>query len=720
MTRKLQFLLTALLLMVGVTSAWATDFNPTQDVMFRTNDSNNGWNTNKWATNYSYPVSATNGVEFAAKHSARMFVLQKYTVTDLVKATKLTLTLVGTSGTDALAIWAFPTNDWSTLSSASTLATAVETVTGTALGTKMTSSSSSYLLKDAQNTKSTVDGKITCTFVITGTALTKLKMLANGNTFTLLITNKINDDGDRKFYSSAETTDANKPKITPEYASTSKKIIAMVDGVEGINEYDDLATAISSATDGTLSKVVVLDDINVSTGINFNSDNNKQKRILLAAGKDNVVIKNTTSTKSRLFTVNSSSASLNIGDGGFRLVIDGNSAKYNTGFISFENDLSYSSSDATKNNNQYILNKVTILNAEADKNDGSGYIIQKKNSGHMNMIFKDVIFDNCDVTGTGTVGIVRYVAKAVLYLAGTIDFKTNCSGASFYLDDKAAMLRNSSSTLNDLTISNPIKITLNESGGFVLNQNILVLFSHDAAAQATLTNESYGLEDKGNGSTNGDVKLRQAYTLSIKEAGAATLVLPFESKIPTTPSGLTCYKLTYDGGDNITATAEETTLGADKPVLVIGTASKDYKFVSTATSGSAATGSGQTDAYGVLIGNYNASYTVPTNSDDYVNYILQNKTSGNGLGFYKSLGTNTIAANRAYMSVKKGTPQSAPAFFSLNFNGMNGTTGISITSREETTRNNDGAVYNLNGVRMNGENLPKGIYVKNGRKFVVK
>ena len=30
------------------------------------------------------------------------------------------------------------------------------------------------------------------------------------------------------------------------------------------------------------------------------------------------------------------------------------------------------------------------------------------------------------------------------------------------------------------------------------------------------------------------------------------------------------------------------------------------------------------------------------------------------------------------------------------------------------------AVYNLQGVRMNGKNLPAGIYVKNGKKFAVK
>lgn len=694
--------------MVGVTSAWATDFIPTQDVMFRTNDSNNGWNTNKWATNYSYPVSATNGVEFAAKHSARMFVLQKYTVTDLAKATKLTLTLVGTSGTDALAIWAFPTNEWSTSSNATTLATAVETVTGTALGTQMTSSSSSYLLKDGHTTKSTVDGKTTCTFEITGIPLTKLKMLANGNTFTLLITNKINDNGERKFYSSAETTDANKPKITPEYTTTTKNIIGMVDGVAGINEYDDLGTAISSATDNKLSKVVVLNDINVSSGIDFTSTTNSNKRILLAAGKEDVKITNTTEKNKRLFTMNSGSASLNIGDGGFRLVIDGNGATYSTGFISFENDLGYSSSDASKNNNQYILNKVTIQNVTADKNDGNGYIVQKKNSGHMNMIFKDVIFDNCKVTGTGSVGIVRYVAQAVLYLAGTVNFKTNCSGASFYLGDTAAKLRNSSSTLSDLTISNPISITLNESGGFTLNQNILVLFSHDAAAQASLTNESYGLEYKGNGSTNGDVKLRQAYTLSIGTAGAATLVLPFEATIPT---GVSAYTLNYTTGKTSVKAAEVSTatLGANTPILV-NAAEGSYKWVSTATSGDAATGSGQITV-GALVGNYDANFYCP--ADDYILGI-----GTDGVAFYHPAGTNTnlVPANRAYLHADGA---GAREFISINFGGeTTGIANLNVDVNDNAKFDANAPMYNLAGQRVGASY--KGVVIQNGKKYIKK
>ena len=49
-----------------------------------------------------------------------------------------------------------------------------------------------------------------------------------------------------------------------------------------------------------------------------------------------------------------------------------------------------------------------------------------------------------------------------------------------------------------------------------------------------------------------------------------------------------------------------------------------------------------------------------------------------------------------------------------------GTTGISEikSSAEEGSAN--GKIYNLQGVQMKGNNLPAGLYVKNGKKFIVK
>lgn len=48
-----------------------------------------------------------------------------------------------------------------------------------------------------------------------------------------------------------------------------------------------------------------------------------------------------------------------------------------------------------------------------------------------------------------------------------------------------------------------------------------------------------------------------------------------------------------------------------------------------------------------------------------------------------------------------------------------GGTGIEEIRTDKVTFNPNAPVYNLNGVRMNGTLLP-GVYVKQGKKFVVK
>lgn len=84
----------------------------------------------------------------------------------------------------------------------------------------------------------------------------------------------------------------------------------------------------------------------------------------------------------------------------------------------------------------------------------------------------------------------------------------------------------------------------------------------------------------------------------------------------------------------------------------------------------------------------------------------------------KKMKNNTKATYyRAFLADNR--PGSAPAL-SLDFNDGNGTTDISIEKIHGLEMASDGAIYNLQGVRMNGDNLPKGIYVKNGKKFVVK
>lgn len=177
------------------------------------------------------------------------------------------------------------------------------------------------------------------------------------------------------------------------------------------------------------------------------------------------------------------------------------------------------------------------------------------------------------------------------------------------------------------------------------------------------------------------------YTLTVSEAGAATLVLPFSSALP---AGVKAYTLSYtSGSDKVTATAVEA-ITANQPVLINAEAG-DYTFTSTGTNTN-------TPQFGALTGVY-ATTVVPNTS-----YIL---TSKNGqLGFRKADGaTNTVAANHAYLTADATAP--------LLYVDFGGTTGISVLEKEQTA---NGCWYNLNGQRV--AQPAKGLYIVNGRKVI--
>ena len=193
--KLLKTMMLALMIVGGASAAWAEKFSPVADFSVRMNGSNTGYSWFK-----------DSDEEFELNQSARIFGLQTYTVTDLAAAKKITLVLKGGSdkGTDAAAIWVFTKNDWTTSTPASDMETAFIATTGVTHGATGTTTDT-YLMKNTTSNRSTTDGVKTCNFEITGEKLAKLKSVASGNTFTLLITNAISDvEGNkgtkRKYY----------------------------------------------------------------------------------------------------------------------------------------------------------------------------------------------------------------------------------------------------------------------------------------------------------------------------------------------------------------------------------------------------------------------------------------------------------------------------------------------------------------------------------------
>lgn len=153
------------------------------------------------------------------------------------------------------------------------------------------------------------------------------------------------------------------------------------------------------------------------------------------------------------------------------------------------------------------------------------------------------------------------------------------------------------------------------------------------------------------------------------------------------------------------------------------------------------------------LGNY--SYTIdgvtqilngPVYVADGINYEdqtseLKHTVNGIGMTYTGSYNSKTVVSADSYMFskgdlvhtnkehtvkayrcwLKEDTHSGKMLMFSLDGNGLDGTTGIQVI--EENKQNTNTGIYNLGGVRMNTNNidkLPKGVYVVNNKVVVKK
>lgn len=188
-----------------------------------------------------------------------------------------------------------------------------------------------------------------------------------------------------------------------------------------------------------------------------------------------------------------------------------------------------------------------------------------------------------------------------------------------------------------------------------------------------------------------------AYDLNVTDAGAATLVLPYETTIP---ENVKAYTLNYTSGSKAIATELTQTIPANTPVLVNAAKGK-YTFTATTTL----TTKAESTKNGSLVGAWEAT-SVPADA-----YVLQNQ---NGVvAFYKvSSGSDIqVKANQAYLVA----PTAQSRSIDIDFGG---TTGISQVA---TDKQSDDAYYTLSGIRVSKSGLQKNqIYIHNGKAFVVK
>ena len=189
-------------------------------------------------------------------------------------------------------------------------------------------------------------------------------------------------------------------------------------------------------------------------------------------------------------------------------------------------------------------------------------------------------------------------------------------------------------------------------------------------------------------------ELPMNHTLTVSEAGWATLFLGFNARIP---SAVEAYTVTTVNDGWVSLTQVKGILPSNQGVIVKAPKG-DYKLYYEATA--------TVDVEGNLL----AGSLFDKNVDKEA-YVLANDEYG--VGLYKAEmtdGTWLNNANKAYLPAS-AVANKAIAFYGFEWNGTTGVEGVVAEGAQ------DGAIYDITGRRVKAITAP-GIYIVNGRKVV--
>lgn len=182
-------------------------------------------------------------------------------------------------------------------------------------------------------------------------------------------------------------------------------------------------------------------------------------------------------------------------------------------------------------------------------------------------------------------------------------------------------------------------------------------------------------------------------SFSIGSIGMATFSADVAVSVP---DGIEAYYATLNGAKTaITLTKiEDGIIPANTGVIIKGTEGTVVEFTATTTENSV------TSALSA-----NVSATTMTDGD----YVLYNN---GGTAEFRKVTATQLAANKAFLPASNiaGAPS-----LSISIDGMGNTTGISNVQK---TAVEDNRIYNLNGQEV--KNAGKGIFIKNGKKYIIK
>ena len=211
------------------------------------------------------------------------------------------------------------------------------------------------------------------------------------------------------------------------------------------------------------------------------------------------------------------------------------------------------------------------------------------------------------------------------------------------------------------------------------------------------------------------------FTYTVPSSGVGT----FSNNVAfTLPEGLTAYYCnTYDAvNSTISMVKIDGAVPANTGVLLKGTAGETYILTTT------------TDNPDAISDNALVAVTTPTHIEpttdiagvNYTNFMLK---SGQFVKIAASASTSKMAANKAYLQIPTADINNGGSVKLMWPEDV--TTGVEEMDNGQLTMDNDGVVYDLNGRQIKGighldnlqffkGQLPHGIYIKNGKKVLVK
>ncbi len=338
------------------------------------------------------------------------------------------------------------------------------------------------------------------------------------------------------------------------------------------------------------------------------------------------------------------------------------------------------------NSNRTVENAKSVCNAMKANVENNYYRFQSYATDRTNTMGV-----NADQTGAKTYDMSKSDAGLVWKLVPVEDgFKLQNVNSGKYLGPVEGG-KDKNASLFDLKEGAKFTISKNSDGAFILkdgngrqvfnetNGNLNYWFTGDASVWHIYQ------------ATDIEVLLTAA-----GDAAYATTYLPFAvSEV----SGATAYTGAYNAANSTLDMTETTAIPANTGVVLKGTADATTAVLTIGEAAEATSG---------LTG----TLTPITLADDTrANYLVLGTNEG-AIGFYKpSANVASIPANKAYLANATQATQAV----ALNFGG----TPTGITGIEAADGDSNAPVYDITGRRVNGT-AKGGIYIQNGRKFIVK